>query len=141
MFPLAIPIGISIIEVQLGIQRFPSQSLFAVPLLLGSTLLMAWAAMTLAIKGRGTPLPFDPPREFVSNGPYAYIRHPFVTGALGQIVAVGLAFGSVPVLVYAALAITVWYYGIRPGEERALDQRFGSRVQDYRRQVRGFRPF
>jgi protein-S-isoprenylcysteine O-methyltransferase Ste14 len=57
------------------------------------------------------------------------------------VVAFGVTLGSVPVLAYAAIAFVVWYYGIRPREERALDQRFGKRVQQYRRRVRGFRPF
>jgi protein-S-isoprenylcysteine O-methyltransferase Ste14 len=115
--------------------------LSATALLVVSSLLMLWAAFTLAIRGAGTPLPVDPTREFVVTGPYAYMRHPFVAAAIGQIVAIGIAFGSVPVLVYATVLFLVWYYGIRPGEERALDRRFGDRVREYRRRVRGFRPF
>jgi protein-S-isoprenylcysteine O-methyltransferase Ste14 len=141
VFLLAIPIGISILEIELGLQRFPSQTTMAVPLLVLSTLLVLWAALTLAVKGRGTPLPLAPTRQFVESGPYAFIRHPFVAGAGGQMVAIGLAFGSIPVLVYAAASLAVWYYGVRPREERALDDRFGPRVQEYRRKVRGFRPF
>ena len=141
VFLFAVPIGISIIEINLGLQRFPAQPWLAGPLLAVCTMLVVWAAMTLAVKGRGTPLGFDPPHEFVATGPYAYIRHPFVTGFTGQIVALGIALGSIPVLVYAVAALTVWYYGIRPREERSLDARFGARVQEYRRKVRGFRPF
>lgn len=115
--------------------------LTATALLLVTTLLVVWSALTLAVRGAGTPLPLDPTREFVMTGPYAYVRHPFVTGAIGQIVALGIGMGSTPVLVYAAVAMAVWYYGVRPGEERALDRRFGPRVQEYRRRVRGFRPF
>jgi protein-S-isoprenylcysteine O-methyltransferase Ste14 len=141
VFLFAIPIGISIIEIELGIQRFPPMPITATALLVASTLLMLWAALTLAIRGAGTPLPIDPTREFVVTGPYAFMRHPFVAGATGQIVGIGVAFGSVPVLVYAAVSLIVWYYGIRPGEERTLDHRFGDRVREYRRRVRGFRPF
>ena len=141
VFLFAIPIGISIVEIGLGIQRFPSQPLLAVPLLAVSTLLVLWAALSLAVKGGGTPLPLSPTRELVVSGPYAYMRHPFVAGVTGQIVALGIALGSVPVLAYAVIAMVVWYYGIRPGEERKLDERFGDRVRQYRRNVRGFRPF
>lgn len=137
----AVPIGISIIEIDAGIQRFPPQPLIAFPLLIASTLLVLWAAMTLAVKGEGTPLPIAPPRAFVESGPYAFIRHPFVAGFTAQIVALGIALGSVPVIAYAAVGLAVWYYGIRPREERTLDERFGARVQEYRRKVRGFRPF
>ncbi len=141
VFLFAIPIGISIVEIQLGIQRFPALPNVAAILMGASTVLVAWSALTLTVKGGGTPLPVDPTREFVVSGPYKYVRHPFVAGAIGQMVAVGVALGSVPVLAYAVVAMASWYYGIRPGEERALDQRFGKRVQEYRRRVRGFRPF
>lgn len=141
VFLFAIPIGISIVEIELGVQRFPSKAWLAIPLLALSTLLVGWAAMTLAVKGGGTPLNVNPTRHLVVTGPYAYLRHPFVAGVTGQIVALGIALGSVPVLAYAVIAMTVWYYGIRPREERRLDQRFGARVKQYRRNVRGFRPF
>lgn len=141
VFLFGIPIGISILEIEVGIQRFPPQPLVATPLLVLSTLLVLWSSLTLAITGAGTPASIDPPREFVASGPYRYVRHPFVAGAIGQIVALGIALGSVPVLVYAAAALTVWYYGVRPGEERALVRRFGAPAQEHRRKVRGFRPF
>jgi protein-S-isoprenylcysteine O-methyltransferase Ste14 len=137
----AIPIGISIVEIELGLQRFPPFPRVALALLIASTFLAVWSALTLAMRGGGTPLPIAPTRQFVVSGPYALIRHPYVTGVTGQIVAIGMAFGSVPVLVFAALTLVVWYYGIRPREERALDERFGPQVQEYRRKVRGFRPF
>ena len=141
LFLFAIPIGISIVEVDAGIQRFPPQPLLAGPLLFAATLLVVWAAVTLAVSGNGTPMPLDPPRKLVTTGPYRFLRHPFVAGLTAQIVALGAALGSLPVIVYAALLMTIWYYGIRPREERALSQRFGSRVEEYRRTVRGFRPF
>ena len=141
LFLFAIPIGISIVEIEVGIQRFPSKPMLAVPLLVLSTALVIWSAMTLAITGAGTPLAIDPPRAFVSSGPYRFLRHPFVAGVTAQIVALGIALGSVPVLAYAVIAMAVWYYGVRPAEERRLDERFGSQVQEYRRRVRGFRPF
>jgi protein-S-isoprenylcysteine O-methyltransferase Ste14 len=137
---LALPIGISIIEVDLGLQRFPPQPLLAGPLLLLTTLLTLWSAFTCVTSGRGTPLPIDPPRELVTSGPYAYLRHPFVAGVVGQIVALGIAIGSVPVIGYAALIFVIWYYGIRPGEERTLLDRFGEQGRAYFQQVRGFRP-
>lgn len=140
LFLFAIPMGISIVEIEVGIQRFPSQPMLAVPLLALSTLLVIWSALTLAITGVGTPLPFDPPRALVVSGPYRFVRHPFVAGITAQIVALGIALGSVPVLAYAVVAMAVWYYGIRPAEERRLDERFGPMVQEYRRRVRGFRP-
>ena len=140
VFLFAIPIGISVAEVTLGIQRFPPPPFLAPALLLLFTMLVVWAAMSLAVAGAGTPLAMDPPKRLVTNGPYAYLRHPFVAGAVGQIVALGIALGSIPVIAYAAVAMIVWYYGIRPREERVLEARFPEHVRAYRRHVRGFRP-
>jgi protein-S-isoprenylcysteine O-methyltransferase Ste14 len=139
-FLFVIPIAISIVEIELGIQRFPPQLLAAMLLLGTFTLLGLWAAMTLALTGRGTPASFAPPQELVVSGPYAYVRHPFVIALVGQGVGMGIAMGSVPVLVYVALLLVIYYYFVRPREERALAARFGPRVRAYSTAVRGFRP-
>jgi protein-S-isoprenylcysteine O-methyltransferase Ste14 len=140
VFLFLIPLGISIVEVGLGIQRFPPQYLAAAALLALSTLAAVWAALTIAVAGGGTPVPFDGARALVTTGPYAYLRYPLAVAGTGQVVALGLAFGSVPVLVYATLALVVWYYWMRPATERALAARFGASWRDYAGAVRGFRP-
>lgn len=135
-----LPIGISIVEIELGIQRFPPQLAAAGLLLACFTLLAVWAAVTLAVVGRGTPVPFDTAREFVAAGPYAFVRHPFVLAVMGQGVGVGIALGSIPVLAYVAASASFWYFVVRPREERDLARRFGRAWSDYARAVRGFRP-
>jgi len=140
VFLLVLPIAVSIVEVELGIQRFPPQLFPASIGLLVFSALGVWAAMTLAISGHGTPAPFDTARTFVVGGPYAYVRNPLVIAATGQGVAIGLALGSVPVLAYFATSLIVWYYAIRPGEERDLATRFGESWRAYASDVRGFRP-
>jgi protein-S-isoprenylcysteine O-methyltransferase Ste14 len=140
VFLYALPIGLSIVEVDLGIQRFPPKPLLAAALLLVFTVIATWSALTLAIAGKGTPLPFDPPQSLVTAGPYAYLRHPFVAAVTGQIVGLGIALGSVPILAYATTLTAAWYFFIRPREERTLEARFGDRMREYRRAVRGFRP-
>ena len=140
VFVFAVPIGISIVEIAIGIQRFPPMPLLAAGLLLFFTALAVWSAMMLAVAGRGTPLPIDPTRELVTTGPYSYVRHPFAAAATGQIVGLGIGLGSVPVLAYATVAMATWYFLVRPREERRLDARFGPPARAYRESVRGFRP-
>jgi protein-S-isoprenylcysteine O-methyltransferase Ste14 len=140
IFLFALPMAISVVEIRVGLQRVPPQPLLATGLLIVTTLLTLWAAFTFAVSGLGTPLTVDPPRQFVTSGPYAYVRHPFVIGVVGQIVALGIALGSVPVIAYAAVVLIVWYYGIRPGEERTLLERFGPDAEAYFQNVRSFRP-
>jgi protein-S-isoprenylcysteine O-methyltransferase Ste14 len=140
VFLFGLPIAISIAEINLGIQRFPPLPVAAALLLLAGAVLAAWSALMLAVAGDGTPLSLDPPRRLVTTGPYGFIRHPFATAITMQIVGLGLALGSVPVLVYAAASFAFWYFVIRPGEERTLASRFGDAVAQYRARVRGFRP-
>jgi protein-S-isoprenylcysteine O-methyltransferase Ste14 len=140
VFLFLLPIGISVIEIDWGIQRFPPELAWAGLLLFIFTLLGLWAAITMAVVGRGTPAPFDTARSFVVEGPYAYVRHPLVIAALGQGVGLGIALGSVPVLAYIVTAAALWYYLARPAEERDLAERFGPAWREYAQAVRGFRP-
>jgi protein-S-isoprenylcysteine O-methyltransferase Ste14 len=40
---------------------------------------------TFALRGHGTPAPFDPPREFVAVGIYRYVRNPMYLGGLAML--------------------------------------------------------
>lgn len=140
VFLIALPIGISVIEVELAIQRFPAYPVVAAFGLGAFSLLGLWAALTLAVQGRGTPLPVDEARRLVIAGPFAYVRNPLIVSALGQGTAMGLAFGSVPVLLYVAAGAVWWYFYARPKEEAHLEDKFGKRWLDYKQHVRAFRP-
>src|SRR5260370_22723254 len=45
----------------------------------GGTLAFACVA-TFVTRGEGTPAPFDPPRKFVADGPYKFVRNPMYIG-------------------------------------------------------------
>lgn len=140
VFLFVVPIAISIVEVELGIQRFP-------PLLntagVGLPLFAAlgvWAAVTLAVVGQGTPAPFDAPRNLVTRGPYGYVRNPLVIATIGLGTMIGIVLGSVPVLAFVTLSLLLWYAFVRPAEEHDLAKRFGYAWTHYGRHVRAFRP-
>jgi protein-S-isoprenylcysteine O-methyltransferase Ste14 len=140
IFLIALPIGISVIEVQLAMQRFPGYPAFASILLGLFALLGLWAALTIAVAGHGTPLPMDEARSLVTTGPYAYVRNPLAISVLGQGTALVLALGSYPVMAYVFAAGLWVYYYARPREERHLKERYGDRWMKYQREVRAFRP-
>src|SRR5512138_1031931 len=72
-------------------------SFLAIPLwLIGGTIIL-WCFYDFTFKGRGTPLPTDPPRELVITGPYRYVRNPIY-------VAVGI--------IYAAYFLWFGYWAI-----------------------------
>ena len=55
-------------------------SLIGVILFAAGLLLLAWCVVWFT-KAKGTPVPFNPPREIVTVGPYAWSRNPMLTGS------------------------------------------------------------
>lgn len=85
--------------------------------------------------GRGTHAPFDPPRRFVTTGPYRRVRNPmyllYVVVMLGE----AILYRSWPLLVYTAgfwLLAHVYVVGV---EEKGLRRRFGAEYDAYCRRV------
>ena len=94
------------------------------------------SGVIMALRGCGTPMPNDCPRELVVAGPYRYVRNPMAVGGITQGVAVGLMRGSPSVVVYAVLGAIVWHVLVRPWEETDLELRFGEPYLRYRSAVR-----
>ena len=82
--------------------------------------------------GRGTPGPWDAPRQLVAIGPYRWVRNPIYIAALLVVVGEAWLCVSLPLLEYAgAMAVAfhmfvIWY------EEPTLSRRFGETYADYR---------
>jgi protein-S-isoprenylcysteine O-methyltransferase Ste14 len=87
-------------------------------------------------RGRGTPAPFDPPREFVATGPYRYVRNPMYFGAAAVICGVGLVQSSPAVVLLAIGFLLIMHLFVVLYEEPALDGRFGAPYERYRATVR-----
>jgi protein-S-isoprenylcysteine O-methyltransferase Ste14 len=101
----------------------------------GMALYLACAFWGFALRGQGTPLPMDPPKKLVVEGPYGVVRNPMYWGvgsvmlgeaaifhslALAELVAAFLAGVNVFVLLY---------------EEPALRRKFGAEYEEYCRHV------
>lgn len=143
-FLLLIPLAILKFDQWSGLDRWSFHhpwaiatgvGLFVVAGALGLT-----SGVTMAIVGRGTPWPFDCPRDLVIAGPYRHVRNPMVVAGLLQGVAVGLFVGSPTVIVYSLLGAPVWNAFARPWEEADLERRFGDSFRDYRTSVRCWLP-
>ena len=93
-----------------------------------------------ASEGRGTLAPWDPPRAFVVEGPYRFVRNPMISGVMFVLLGEALILLSLPHGVWAvafALANVVY---IPLVEEPQLARRFGDPYLEYRRHVRRFVP-
>jgi protein-S-isoprenylcysteine O-methyltransferase Ste14 len=86
-------------------------------------------------RGRGTPAPFDPPREFVASGPYRYVRNPMYLGAAAVILGAGLVVSSPSVALLAVAFLLVVHLFVVVYEEPALAGKFGAAYDQYRSSV------
>ncbi|SCL37604.1 Protein-S-isoprenylcysteine O-methyltransferase Ste14 [Micromonospora pallida] len=107
-------------------------------------LLVATPAVTavheFAVRGGGTPYPWDPPGRFVTTGPYAYLANPMQAGAVALMLLTALVAGSAVLAVGAVLAVAFSVAVAGPHEDHDLDHRYGRRWRDHRRRVRPWWP-
>jgi protein-S-isoprenylcysteine O-methyltransferase Ste14 len=86
-------------------------------------------------RGRGTPAPFDPPREFVVSGPYRLVRNPMYVGAAAVILGAGFMLSS-PALVGLTVAfLLIMHLFVILHEEPTLAAKFGAGYEQYRSSV------
>jgi len=98
------------------------------------------AVHEFATRGRGTPLPYDPPKRLTTTGPYAYLANPMQFAAMVTLVLWGLALRSGWVAAAGAMA-HIYSIGLASWDERAdLGARFGEPWHGYRKQVRNWLP-
>jgi protein-S-isoprenylcysteine O-methyltransferase Ste14 len=84
-----------------------------------------------AVRGRGTPLPFAPPREFVAKGPYRHVRNPMALSVVAGIAGLALALGAPALLAGAGALALVLHVYITGREEPELTRRFGVAYVSY----------
>lgn len=85
--------------------------------------------------GRGTPAPFDPPREFVAAGPYRLLRNPMYVGGWLMLLGFALQQGSLSMLVFSLCWLTVVHLLVVTLEEPGLRRRFGASYEAYCKRV------
>ena len=90
--------------------------------------------------GKGTPAPFDPPRQFVASGPYRFVRNPMYVGAVLVLSGFGLYTRSPSVLGLGALALLSSHLFVVFVEEPGLSARFGESYRAYRLNVNRWIP-
>jgi protein-S-isoprenylcysteine O-methyltransferase Ste14 len=92
------------------------------------------------VKAGGTPMPIAPPRRLVVSGFNRYVRNPMYFGLLLVIIGQALLFGSLGLLIYAALAWLLAAAFVRWHEEPTLTHQCGTDYRQYRRAVPAWWP-
>ncbi|HTM58041.1 MAG TPA: isoprenylcysteine carboxylmethyltransferase family protein [Candidatus Udaeobacter sp.] len=94
-----------------------------------------WCILSFVRFGRGTPAPFDPPRQLVIRGPYRFIRNPMYVGATLALVGAAMFYRSLGLLGYAAGFLLVTHLFVLAYEEPTLRRSFGEEYEAYCRTV------
>jgi len=90
---------------------------------------------TFVTTGRGTPAPFDPPREFVVSGPYRLVRNPMYVGAAAVILGAGFLLSSPALVVLTFAFLLVMHLFVILHEEPTLTAKFGAGYEQYKSTV------
>jgi protein-S-isoprenylcysteine O-methyltransferase Ste14 len=88
-------------------------------------------ALDFAFQGRGTPFPLDPPKVFVSRGPYRFTRNPMYWSMGSVLLGQALLRASGSALAYLAAVVLLWILFVRLHEEPALERQFGASYARY----------
>ncbi|MDZ7291051.1 MAG: phosphatidylethanolamine N-methyltransferase family protein [candidate division KSB1 bacterium] len=90
--------GIGSRVLKLGVLRV----LGLVPLLLGVGIYL-WCVANFAVKGHGTPAPYDPPKALVVTGLYRYVRNPMYIGVLFVLLGEAICFPAAVLFPYTII--------------------------------------
>ncbi|MGB8252546.1 MAG: isoprenylcysteine carboxylmethyltransferase family protein [Anaerolineaceae bacterium] len=115
--------------------RLGFQEILAGVLIVAGLVLVAWVIFAHAKYGKGTPAPFNPPKNFVAGGAYRYSRNPMYVGALTILIGESLFFRSPGLLVFAVLLFILFAVYVHIEEEPRLVQRFGDSYKTYMKTV------
>jgi protein-S-isoprenylcysteine O-methyltransferase Ste14 len=101
----------------------------------GTAFYFACAFWGFALRGKGTPLPMDPPKKLVVEGPYRVVRDPMYWSVafvmLGEAAVFHyLALVELAVVFFVGVNLFVLFF-----EEPALRQKFGAEYEEYCRRV------
>jgi protein-S-isoprenylcysteine O-methyltransferase Ste14 len=101
----------------------------------GIALYFACAFWGFALRGKGTPLPLDPPKKLVVEGPYGVVRNPMYWSVAFVMFGEAAVFHS---RALAGLAI-VFFVGVNvfvlAAEEPLLRHKFGAEYVEYCQRV------
>jgi protein-S-isoprenylcysteine O-methyltransferase Ste14 len=130
-----------IVGPELGERAFASPFSFLgiLPLALGVAL-MLWCWRDFAVRGRGTPAPFDPPRSLVIAGPYRWVRNPMYVAGMLVLLGEAANFAEPRLLLYGLAFFLVTHLFVVLYEERTLRRRFGAEYDAYRAAVHRWIP-
>jgi len=111
------------------------RSLFILTLLPGIS-----SAIEFVKRGKGTPIPFDPPKKMVTSGLYSYVANPMQMSCFLSYIFLGSLLENYWVCL-GSLAGWSWSMGVALINEKSdMKSRFGDKWTNYRSHVKNWLP-
>lgn len=104
-------------------------------------LVYSLCAKDLAVRGRGTPAIWDPPREFVSRGLYRMVRNPMYIGIVLIFVGEACFYQSPALLLISLLLWLMFHLFVVFSEEPTLKRKYGDSYLQYCMKVPRWLPY
>ena len=109
--------------------------LLSLPAILGLS-----AVREFYLRGKGTPVPYDPPKRLVTSGVYSYLANPMQVAMCLLLASWGAMLGSIWVAAAGVMGL-IYSAGLAAWDEGAdLKTRFGDDWANYRLEVRNWFP-
>jgi len=126
--------------------RWPRSALAVAVMVVGGALLAVATVVLIraftrfVTEGRGTPAPIAPTERLVVGGEYRFVRNPMYVVVVGAILGQAMIFGSVTLVLYAAVVWVIMAAFVHWYEEPVLLKRYGVEYQRYCQAVRAWLP-
>jgi len=118
----------------------PLSIILALPIFSFALFFLGWSVLNF-LRAKGTPVPFNPPPQLVTTGPYAYVRNPMLTGVFALLFGFGVLLGSASLLIiFTPLFIIINVWELKAIEEPELLKRLGQDYIEYRKKTPMFFP-
>jgi protein-S-isoprenylcysteine O-methyltransferase Ste14 len=101
---------------------------------------VSWAVLWQLWKGKGTPVPVVPTKEFLPSGPYQYCRNPMILGFFLYLAGWTALFNRMGSWAAAIVLMVLLVLEIKFVEEKELEQRFGDVYREYKKKTPFFIP-
>lgn len=119
----------------------PTKIFISAPLLIITTIILWLGTIYPFIKARGSPVPFNPPKELVTTGLYSRIRNPMLLGWFLMLFGVGILLNSISLIfIFTPLFILLNVLYLKAIEEKEMEKKFGEQYLKYKKSVPMFIP-
>ncbi len=136
-FFIAIPLSLVLIDRAFGMNPWHNifLEIIGFVLIIAGVIVDFHCSIMFGRYGKGTPIPIDPPKRFVAQGLYRFVRNPMYLAALAIILGEALIIGVPLLFVFVLASAAGFHFYVVYVEEPKLKNRFGQDYGDYLKRV------